>query len=136
MIDHIGIAVNEIEQALDLYRDTLGLNLERIHVVEEQKVKVVCRNCHQIKEATFFETHKELILKCKDTNSKLLNDINKQIKQQIKEHIRKKDLISDLWNGKCTNCGFGVTSENINNLPALEIQHEDPSLKKNNISEK
>ncbi|MDX1798091.1 MAG: hypothetical protein R3255_05535 [Candidatus Lokiarchaeia archaeon] len=62
-------------------------------------------------------------------------NINKQKKQQIKAHIRKKTLILDLWNGKCTNCGFGITSENIDNLPALEIHHVDPNLKKHNISD-
>jgi methylmalonyl-CoA/ethylmalonyl-CoA epimerase len=39
-IDHIGIAVNDIESALNFYRDALGLKLEEIEVVEEQKVKV------------------------------------------------------------------------------------------------
>ena len=102
--------------------------------IQKQKVKVVCRNCHQKKEANFFETNKNLILKCNDPNSELLDNFNKQKKQQIKGHIRKKILILDLWNGKCTNCGFGITSENINNLPALEIHHVDPALKKNNIS--
>jgi len=103
--------------------------------IQKQKVIAICRNCHQKIEANFFETHKKLILKCKDTNSKLLNNINKQKKQQIKAHIRKKILILDIWNGKCTNCGFGITSENINNLPALEIHHIDPNLKKNTISD-
>ena len=39
-IDHIGIAVKDIESALSFYRDALGLKLEEIEVVEEQKVKV------------------------------------------------------------------------------------------------
>lgn len=102
--------------------------------IQKQKVKVVCRNCHQKKETNFFETHKKLIQKCKDPNSKLLDNINKQKKQQIKAHIRKKILILDLWNGKCTSCSFGITSKNVDNLPALEIHHEDPVLKKDNIS--
>lgn len=102
--------------------------------IQKQNVKVVCRNCHQKIEANFFKTHKKLILNCSDANSKLLDNINKQKKQQIRGHIRKKILILDLWNGKCTNCGFGINSNNINNLPALEIHHEDPALKKNNIS--
>ena len=38
-INHIGIAVNNIEEALGLYRDVLGLKLEGVEVVEEQKVK-------------------------------------------------------------------------------------------------
>lgn len=39
-IDHIGVAVNELDAAISLYRDVLGLKLEGIHVLEEQKVKV------------------------------------------------------------------------------------------------
>lgn len=38
-IDHIGIAVKSIEESLKLYRDILGLTLQGIEVVEEQKVK-------------------------------------------------------------------------------------------------
>jgi len=39
-IDHIGIAVDNLDEAISLYRDFLGLKLEGVHVVEEQKVKV------------------------------------------------------------------------------------------------
>ncbi len=39
-VDHIGIAVPNIEEALKLYRDVLGIELAGIEVVEEQKVKV------------------------------------------------------------------------------------------------
>lgn len=39
-IDHIGIAVNNLDEAISLYRDFLGLELEGAHVVEEQKVRV------------------------------------------------------------------------------------------------
>ena len=38
-IDHIGIAVNSIEESLKLYTDCLGLELKGIEIVEEQKVK-------------------------------------------------------------------------------------------------
>ena len=38
-INHIGIAVNNIDEALGLYTDVLGLKLEGVEVVEEQKVK-------------------------------------------------------------------------------------------------
>jgi len=37
---HIGIAVNNLEEAIGLYRDVLGLKLEGVHVVKEQKVRV------------------------------------------------------------------------------------------------
>jgi len=39
-ISHIGIAVENIDQALPFYTDVLGLELEGTEVVEEQKVKV------------------------------------------------------------------------------------------------
>ncbi|HHT50831.1 MAG TPA: methylmalonyl-CoA epimerase [Eubacteriaceae bacterium] len=38
-INHIGIAVNSIDEALGLYTDVFGLELEGIEIVEEQKVK-------------------------------------------------------------------------------------------------
>lgn len=39
-INHIGIAVNNIEASLPFYRDTLGMTFEGDEVVAEQKVKV------------------------------------------------------------------------------------------------
>ena len=38
-IDHIGIAVNSIEEALKLYTDVLGLEVSGMETVEEQRVK-------------------------------------------------------------------------------------------------
>lgn len=38
-INHIGIAVNSIEQALKLYTEVLGLNLKGIEVIEEQRTR-------------------------------------------------------------------------------------------------
>ncbi len=38
-INHIGIAVNNIDQALKLYTEVLGLNLKEIEVVEEQRTR-------------------------------------------------------------------------------------------------
>ena len=38
-LDHVGIAVSSIEEALKLFRDTLGLELEGIEEVTDQKVK-------------------------------------------------------------------------------------------------
>lgn len=39
-IDHIGIAVNNLEESLSFYEDALGLKVENIEEVTEQKVKV------------------------------------------------------------------------------------------------
>lgn len=52
-IDHLGIAVNSIEKAMDYFEKTLGLECEGIETVESQKVKTA-----------FFvvgETHIELL---------------------------------------------------------------------------
>ncbi|MFC1992720.1 methylmalonyl-CoA epimerase [Chloroflexota bacterium] len=38
-IDHIGIAVSSIEDAIKLYTEGLGLELKNIEIVEDQKVK-------------------------------------------------------------------------------------------------
>lgn len=39
-VDHIGIAVSDLDDAIRLYRDVLGLELESVHLVKEQKVRV------------------------------------------------------------------------------------------------
>lgn len=39
-VDHIGVAVKSIEEALKLYEGVLGLKLEEVETVEEQRVKV------------------------------------------------------------------------------------------------
>ena len=38
-IDHIGIAVNSIEEAVKLYTDVLGLEVSGMETLEEQKVR-------------------------------------------------------------------------------------------------
>lgn len=40
-INHIGIAVNSIEEAVKLYTDVLGLKVQDVEVVVDQKVKTV-----------------------------------------------------------------------------------------------
>lgn len=39
-VDHVGIAVSNLDEAVKLYKDVLGLELHGVEVVEEQKVKV------------------------------------------------------------------------------------------------
>ncbi len=41
-IDHIAIVVEDIEQALDVFRDALGLELSHTQIIPEQGVKVAC----------------------------------------------------------------------------------------------
>ena len=39
-LDHVGIAVNNLEETLKFYEDVLGLKCEGTEIVEDQKVKV------------------------------------------------------------------------------------------------
>ena len=39
-VDHVGIAVNNLEETLKFYEEVLGLKCEGTELVEEQKVKV------------------------------------------------------------------------------------------------
>ena len=39
-LDHVGIAVNSIDEALKFFRDTLGLEVESVEEVADQKVKI------------------------------------------------------------------------------------------------
>ena len=39
-INHIGIAVNSIEDAVKFYSDALGLKLEDIEIMKEQKIRI------------------------------------------------------------------------------------------------
>ena len=44
-VDHIGIAVKNLEESLKFYTEVLGLHCEGVEVVEEQKVKVAFLPC-------------------------------------------------------------------------------------------
>jgi len=39
-MDHVGVAVKNLDEAVRVYRDALGFKLEGIHVLNERKVKV------------------------------------------------------------------------------------------------
>jgi methylmalonyl-CoA/ethylmalonyl-CoA epimerase len=39
-IDHVGVAVRSLDEAIKVYRDTLGFKLEGVHILAERGVKV------------------------------------------------------------------------------------------------
>ncbi|HID15957.1 MAG TPA: methylmalonyl-CoA epimerase [Candidatus Atribacteria bacterium] len=43
-VDHLGIAVSNLEESVKLYKDLLGFSLEGVEEVEDQKVKVAIFN--------------------------------------------------------------------------------------------
>jgi len=53
-VDHVGVAVKNLDEAIALYRDVLGFRLESVHVLTERKVRVAFFS-------TGGETHIELL---------------------------------------------------------------------------
>lgn len=91
-IDHIAIAVDDLDEMIQLYQEVLGLKLEKIEVVEEQKIK-----------AAFFEVgnvHIELIAPT-DKTSTVAKFIEKRgagihhIAYKVSEIENKIDLLMD-----------------------------------------
>ncbi|MGQ9507486.1 MAG: methylmalonyl-CoA epimerase [Candidatus Bathycorpusculaceae bacterium] len=39
-VDHVGVAVKNLDEAISLYQNVLGFKLEGVHVLKERKVKV------------------------------------------------------------------------------------------------
>jgi methylmalonyl-CoA/ethylmalonyl-CoA epimerase len=44
-VDHVGVAVKNLDEAIKLYRDVLGFKLEGVHVLTERKVRVAFLSC-------------------------------------------------------------------------------------------
>jgi len=92
--------------------------------LDQQNCILLCANCHAMRTATFFNLYKNAIF------SEEIEEFSWQIRGKIKRWIRKKKIIEDLFNGKCTKC----QKTSIDNLPALQIHHLDQSKKNNNYS--
>ena len=101
----------------------------------KQKVIVICRNCHMKLQAILLEKYKDLILSYNDPALITQNLISDHaMKQAIQRYIRKKIILFDIWDGQCIKCGFGISINNIDNLPALEIHHLTPEKKGDDLS--
>ena len=48
-IEHLGIAVQSIEEALPYFKEVLGLECYAVEVVEDQKVKTAFLKCGEVK---------------------------------------------------------------------------------------
>lgn len=90
-LDHIGIAVKDLEESLKFYRDALGIAFEGVEVVEDQKVKTAFLSVG--------ETHIEL-LEATSPDSPVGKFIEKRGEgihhiairvENIEEHLQKLD---------------------------------------------
>jgi len=48
-LEHVGIAVSNLDEALEIYERILGLNVKKIKIIEEQKVKAALLLAGEIK---------------------------------------------------------------------------------------
>lgn len=96
----------------------------------KQEVKVICRNCHAKIGASFFNKYIEIIHFFNNSKMIIPKVIpEKYVRNELKTFIRKKRIFIELWDGRCCNCGFGITENKIENLPALETHHINPNRK-------
>ena len=61
-IDHIGIAVNSIDEAVKLYTGVLGLRVEHIEIIEDQKVRTAIIPVGESKIELLESTHPEGVI--------------------------------------------------------------------------
>lgn len=96
-IDHLGIAVKSLEEAIPYYEKVLGLKLEKSEVVESQKVKVAFFHCGDVHLELLEPTSPESpIAKFLEKNPSggihhiafATTDINGQLKQAADNGIR------------------------------------------------
>ena len=98
-IDHIGIAVKDLEEALKFYQDVLGMDLAGTEIVEEQKVKVAFLPIGDTKVELLESTDKEgpiarYIEKKGEGVQHIayrVDDIEKAIKEMKEKEIRMID---------------------------------------------
>ncbi len=95
-----------------------------IKSLDQQECILLCANCHAMRTATFFNQNKKAIF------TENIEEYTWQIRGKIKRWIRKKKIIQELYNGRCTKC----QKISIDKLPVLHFHHLDPSRKKTNFS--
>jgi len=74
-----------------------------------------------------FRISKHITSKKKAIFTENIKEYTWQIRGKIKRWIRKKKIIEELYNGRCTKC----EQIGIEKLPVLHFHHLDPSRKKN-----
>ena len=122
---------------------------ETMEILEQEKVELLCRNCHTKEGSKIFNKYHEIILK-KDLYDfpglvidKMVykyiienqREYNKKDKFLVLEWIKKRRIVEDLYNGKCVGCKRINISEN---LPSIEFHHPinskiEKKLRWNNI---
>jgi len=123
---------------------------EIISILENEKVRVICANCHLGINSSLFNEYKNLILSKDLFNNSpeiidnIINEVlinhkrtrNKnsnyrgKIKRQIIFWVKKRYIIEKLYGGKCVACRKATVQKN---LPSLQFHH---TLRSKKVSEK
>jgi len=94
-IDHIGIAVNNLEESLNFYTDVLGLKCQGTEIVDEQKVKVAFLPCGDSELELLESTSPEgPIAKFIEKNGEGIQHIALQVEniEETLEYLKEKGL--------------------------------------------
>jgi len=111
--------------------------------LEKEKVTLLCRNCHFRQRSTIYNKYKEIIQRMEINSNTTNKEIHQYVKRKIQEphqprlynevalHIKKRNIINKLYEGKCVGCKQ-VSTEN--NLPTLNFHHRNKSnLDRSNV---
>lgn len=115
-------------------RNKININrrwLKTKQQLEKEQVTILCINCHSKEISHIYNNYKEFI-----QGRNFGSDItNKEIKQYVISHIpnpkhhnrvvqliKKKEVINQMYGGKCIVCGNISTKDN---LPTLHFHHRD-----------
>ena len=111
--------------------------------LEKEKVTLLCRNCHFKQRSKIYNKYEEIIQKkeigLNTTNKEILHYVKRKItlhhqshlRNQVILHIKKRNIINQLYGGKCVGCKQITTEEN---LPTLNFHHRNKSnLDKSNV---
>lgn len=120
-----------------------------IKQLEDEKVLLLCANCHSLRQSKIFTRYREIILKknlflnsAEEIHELVLEYVEKvdrdkngnqrsKIKYNVITWIKKRYIIEQLYQGKCVGCG---KIKIMDNLPAYDFHHKNFKLEKANGS--
>ena len=99
----------------------------------KENIIILCRNCHNRFHATLYLKYENLIIDKRifdkeswEIRDLLTNNVHPNDRTEIKKWLRKRDILEQLFMGKCIGCGKITV---LNNLPSLILHHLIRALK-------
>ena len=107
---------------------------ETKELLEKEKVKILCRNCHTKQRSKTYEKYENVIQRANFNLNASTEKIREYIKNyssksikgndvfKVEHQIKKNTIVNKLYGGKCVGCEQITTQ---NNLPSLNFHHRD-----------